>query len=195
MASKRVPSARRDVGRVLNHCLETGRTVEIDGLGILRPLAHGEFDFVADTRPRVFLAYVEEDLPAVRRFADALQIAGFNPWLDKHELLPGQNWSRSIQQAIGTSDFFVPCFSGRATYKRGTFQCELRYALDCAVQIPLDEIFIIPVRLEKCDVPRRIADQIQYVDLFPGWEKGLKQITAAMRKQAKLHEKRRLLLL
>jgi hypothetical protein len=166
----------------------------MDGLGILRQKSSGGFEFVAETRPNVFLAYVEEDLVAVRKLADSLHAAGFNPWLDKRKLLPGQNWPRSIQQAIEISDFFVPCFSRRSTYKRGTFQCELRYALDCAAEVPLDEIFIVPVRLEACDVPKRISDHLQYVDLFPERQKGLTRVVAAMRRQIKLRENRRQLL-
>jgi hypothetical protein len=187
-------SSRNEVGRILKHCLDTGQSVEMDGLGILRPKLQGGFEFLAETRPKVFLAYVEEDFTAVRNLADALFAAGFNPWLDKRKLLPGQNWPRSIQQAIEISDFFVPCFSRRATYKRGTFQCELRYALDCAAEVPLDEIFIVPVRLEHCEVPKRISDVLQYVDLFPDWQKSVKRVIAAMRKQVRLRESRRLLL-
>lgn len=192
--ANRTPSARRDVGRLLKQCLETGRSVEIDGLGKFRPLSDGRFEFVAETQPQVFLAYVEEDFATVRGLADGLQAAGFSPWLDKQKLLPGQNWPRSIRRAIGISDFFIPCFSRRSTYKRGTFQCELRYALDCAAQVPLDEIFIVPVRLEQCEVPKRITDQIQYVDLFPDRQRGLRRVVAAMRKQVKLRVGRRLLL-
>ena len=66
---------------------------------------------MAETEPQVFLAYVEEDFATVRELANGLQAAGFSPWLDKQKLLPGQNWPRSIQRAIGISDFFVPCFS------------------------------------------------------------------------------------
>jgi hypothetical protein len=36
------------------------------------------------------------------------------------------------------------------------FQAEIRYALDCARQLPPDEIFIVPVRLDGCPVPRSI---------------------------------------
>ncbi len=178
------------VGWILKECLDTGRTIEMDGLGTLVPKPDGQFEFLAETRPKVFLAYVEEDLVRVRELADALHAAGFNPWLDKRKLLPGQNWPRSIQQAIEVSDFFVPCFSRRSTYKRGTFQCELRYALDCAAEVPLDEIFIVPLRLEACDVPKRISDCLQYVDLYPDWEKGLKRVIVSMRRQIKLRESR-----
>jgi len=98
--------------------------------------------------------------------------------------MPGQNWPRAIETAIQTSDFFVACFSRRSMSKRGTFHSELRYALLCAEKIPLDEIFFIPLRLDECAVPRRIAKQVQYVDLFPDWEAGLARVIAAMKKQA-----------
>ena len=178
----------------MKECLDTGSSIEMDGLGTLVRKPDGQFEFLAETQPKVFLAYVEEDLGKVRNLADALHRAGFNPWLDKRKLLPGQNWPRSIQQAIEISDFFVPCFSRRSTYKRGTFQCELRYALDCAAEVPLDETFIVPVRLETCEVPKRVSDCLHYVDLYPEWEKGVKRVMASMRRQVKLREVRRRLL-
>ena len=81
--------------------------------------------------------------------------------------MPGQNWPRAIESAIETSDFFIACFSGDSVSKKGGFQAEIRYALDCARQVPLDEIFLVPVRLDPCAVPRTIEKQYQYVDLFP----------------------------
>ena len=67
--------------------------------------------------------------------------------MDERKLLPGQNWPRAIESAIETSDFFLACYSANSVNKKGGFQAEIRYALDCARQIPLEEIFIVPVRL------------------------------------------------
>ena len=186
--------SKNEIGRIIKDCLDSGSTIEMDGLGTLIPKLDGQFEFLAENRPKVFLAYVEEDLLKVRKLADELQALGFNPWMDKQKLLPGQNWPRSIQLAIEVSDFFVPCFSQRSTYKRGTFQCELRYALDCAAEVPLDETFIVPVRLQACEVPKRISDHLQYVDLYPDWQRGLKRVVTSMRKQVKISESRRRLL-
>ena len=108
--------------------------------------------------------------------------------------MPGQNWPRAIERAIGISDFFVACFSKRATCKRGQFQSELRYALECAARVPLDDVFLIPVRLDDCPVPQRIANHLQYVDLFPDWNKGLRKVAAVIRKQARERRERPLLL-
>ena len=61
----------------------------------------------------------------------------------------------------------------------------MRYALECARRRPLDQGFLIPVRLEECTVPRRVSEQVQSVDLFPDWEKGVRRITRAIHKAAR----------
>jgi hypothetical protein len=44
---------------------------------------------------------------------------------------------------------------------------------------------VIPVRLEECQVPRRISDQVQYVDLFPDWGKGVERLAKAIQRTAR----------
>lgn len=177
----RTPEA---VFEILRRSLENGETVDIDGLGVLEKASSGEIRFTPQAQPQVFVAYVAEDLTMARRLAEGLRSAGCAPWLDKDKLLPGQNWLRAIERAIEDSDAFVACFSSRSILKRGQFQSELRYALDCARKLPLDQGFFIPVRLEPCAVPRRIADHVQYVDLFPDWERGIRRIARAVARNA-----------
>lgn len=176
-------NSSEQVARLVRQSLEEGATVEIDGLGLFRPSAEGRFEFLPQTSPQVFLAYVEEDYALAHRLYLQLRAEGFEPWLDKKKLLPGQNWPRAIEQAIEISNFFLPCFSNRAGGKRGHFQAELRYALDCAARLPLDDVYIIPIRLEECPVPLRIRRELQYVDLFPDWERGLRRILETMNGQ------------
>lgn len=171
------------VARMLRRALENGAAVEIDGLGTFLPGENRGFRFVAQNSPRIFIAYVEEDLEHAKKLYAAFEERGFRPWLDKKKLMPGQNWPRAIEDAIRTSDFFVACFSRRSTGKRGSFHSELRYALACADMVPLDEIFFIPVRFEECMVPARIAKKIQYVDLFTNWDAGLKKVLAIIARQ------------
>jgi hypothetical protein len=170
--------------RILRNSLESGKPVEIEGLGVFRQGSNG-VQFNPETRRQVFIAYAVEDLPQIRRLARALRSAGCAPWLDKETLIPGQNWPRAIERAIQTSDAFLACFSPRSVLKRGQFQSELRYALDCARRLPLEQIFVIPVRLEPCEVPAAIAEHVQYVDLFPDWNRGVKRILRAIPKRPK----------
>ena len=184
----------RRVARIVRRALEQGARVEIDGLGTFLPGRNQGFRFMAQTMPRVFIAYVEEDLVAANKLYQAFRRHGFRPWLDKNQLLAGQNWPRSIETAIQTSDFFVACFSRHSMSKRGGFHSELRYALSCASKIPLDEIFFIPLRLDECVVPRRIANQVQYVNLFPHWETGINHVIRVMRDQSVDRKRKRLAL-
>jgi TIR domain len=181
---------QRHIARIVRDALEQGSAVDIDGLGTFLPNRGSGLRFVAQTKQRVFIAYVEEDLEQAKRLYRAFEHHGFRPWMDKKNLMPGQNWPRAIETAIQTSDFFVACFSERATIKRGTFHSELRFALTCASKVPLDEIFFIPVRLDDCVVPGRIARKIQYVDLFPDWETGVDRVLAVLRRQQQNRRKK-----
>jgi len=67
--------------------------------------------------------------------------------------------------------------------KKGGFQAEIRYALDCARRVPLDDVFLIPVRLDACAVPASIRREIQYIDLFPDWERGFRRIVTILTRQ------------
>lgn len=168
--------------KIIRESVDRGLTVEIEGLGTFLPAEGGGYRFQPQNRPRVFVAYAVEDLKFARRLCASLESAGCAAWLDKDKLLPGQNWPRALERAIENSDAFLACFSPRSIAKRGQFQSELRYALDCARHLPLDHLFVVPVRFEPCEVPRRISDQVQYVDLFPDWDRGLKRILRAVRK-------------
>lgn len=177
------PDPLESLARILRRCLVAGHRVEIERLGTFLPSPSGGFSFLPDGRPTVFLAYVEEDRDSVLRLYDALESSGFNPWMDQKKLMAGQNWPRALEGAIHTADFFVACLSRRAIGKRGTFQSEMRYALDCARHTPLDGVFFLPARLEKCAVPRIIQQNLQYVDLFPSFDDGVSRLADTMRRE------------
>jgi hypothetical protein len=178
------PPTSRQVARFLRRCLASGIRIELDGLGAFQKMPTGEYHFEPFTQPRVFIAYVEEDIDAASRLCEHLRAQGCNPWLDREKLLPGQNWPRSIERAIDMADYFVAVFSTRSVIKRGQFQSELRYALDCASRQPLDRSFLLPVRLETCEVPNRISRATQYVDLFPDWDAGVRRLIDTIHQRA-----------
>jgi TIR domain len=175
--------ACEQVARIVLRGVAAGKTVEIDGLGIFYPDSRRGFRFEPRTLPQVFIAYGKEDESLATRLYEDLNRAGFNPWMDVRKLLAGQNWPRAIESAIESSDFFVACFSSRSVRKKGGFQSELRYALDCARQVPLDEIYIVPLRLDPCAVPRTIQHELQYIDLFPDWDGGIERLLTMLRRE------------
>lgn len=175
--------SNEELARFIRSSVEHSGTLELDGLGSFARTTQGKIRFVRSTRPRVFVAYAAEDGLAADRICDDLEKAGWSAWLDRRKLLPGQNWPRRIEEAIAAADCFIACFSGNSVCKRGGFQAEVRYALDCARRVPLDETFLIPVRLDECRVPARIQREIQYVDLFPDWGAGMAQVLRIMETQ------------
>jgi hypothetical protein len=179
-------AAERGVAAFLRRLLDNGASIDLDGLGTLKPSSDGRVRFLAARRLRIFLAYVSEDRRLAERLYRDFRGRGHDPWLDRRKLLPGQNWPRAIQQALETADFCVACFSSSSVSKRGIFQAEIRYALDCARLVPLDDVFLIPVRFDDCQVPGLIARETQCIDLFPDWDAGLARILEILDARAAL---------
>jgi len=180
------------IAEIIRRSLERGETVDISGLGTFRRNLAGQFEFVAESRPRVFLAYASEDVETVERLFQALESEGFAPWMDRRKLLPGQRWKRALRQAVCNSDYFIACFSRASVRKRGGFQVELREALDCALAMPLEEIYFIPARLDPCEAPEEIRREVQYADLFPNFQSGVDRIVETIRRQESVRRRTRL---
>lgn len=119
-----------------------------------------------DKRPlKVFLCHASADKPKVRELYRYLKRRGVQPWLDAEDLLPGQNWQVEIPKALETSDAIIICLSKGSIDKEGYVQKEIRFALDRALNMPEGRIFLIPARLEECDLPHSLSTY-QWVDLF-----------------------------
>lgn len=171
------------VSQIILDCLRKGKPVEIEGFGTFQPKSDGGFDFIALDAPRVFISYATEDASLAESLCDQLAASGFNPWLDRRNLMAGQNWPRLIEAAIEASDFFIACMSTNSISKRGGFQAEIRYALDIARRLPLEDTFIIPIRFDDCRLPARIARELQYIDLFPDRAAGTSKLIQAMQQE------------
>jgi len=171
----------KQIANIVSRGVAAGKVVEIEGLGSFFPDAEQGLRFEPESRPQVFIAYAKEDVELARLLYEALEAVGFSPWMDERRLLAGQNWPRAIESAIDNADFFIACYSAHSVNKKGGFQAEIRYALDCARQIPLEQIFLVPVRFGPCRVPRSIQRELQYVDLFPDWVEGLVRLVSTLR--------------
>lgn len=125
---------------------------------------------------KVFICYAEEDFEAAERMYNELLQIRQDPWMDKKSIVPGQKWEPTIREAIRTSDYFLAILSPHSVGKRGYVQKELRLGLEALDQFPDTEIFLIPVRIAPCDPSHLRLKEIQYVDMFPEWNAGVRQI-------------------
>jgi len=113
-----------------------------------------------------FLCYAKENSTAVREFRERLRAETWiDPWFDEEDILPGQKWEGSVVDAVHNSHAVIVFLSSIAVRKEGFFHKELKLALDAAAEKPDGTIFIIPIRLDVCDVPERLLPY-QYVDYF-----------------------------
>ncbi len=103
---------------------------------------------------------------------------GLDVWLDTESLLPGDRWKDKIQDAIENSNYFIALLSTKSVNKKGYVQKELKTALEVLDLFPSSERFILPVRLDDCEVCERKLKEHHWVDLFPEseYKNGLKKI-------------------
>ncbi|MBK8780377.1 MAG: toll/interleukin-1 receptor domain-containing protein [Anaerolineales bacterium] len=131
---------------------------------------------------KIFLCHSSGDKPEVEKLYAHLVKQGADPWLDSEKLLPGQDWNYEINKALDNSDVILVCLSKKSVDKEGYVQREVRIALDRALDMPEGRIFLIPGRLEKCELPRRLQTY-QWVDLFT--DSGMDKLTQALNLRAK----------
>lgn len=134
------------------------------------------------SRPlRVFLCHANGDKPTVRVLYRRLRDAGMDPWFDEEKLLPGQRWQEEIPKAVQKTDVVIVCLSMASVSKTGYVQREIVHALDVAEEQPEGSIFLIPLRLEECDVPYRLR-RYQWADYFAphGFDRLMLSLTARM---------------
>jgi len=137
---------------------------------------------------KVFLSYASEDRQPVRMLYQYLVNAGFDVWMDEKKLLPGQDWDLEIHNALHEADAVIVVFSKNMVKKEGYIQRELRLALDRSQEKPDGTIYLIPARLEECDIPRKWG-HLHYIDLNRG-DSGRVLIEALNRRANSLENKK-----
>jgi TIR domain len=85
--------------------------------------------------------------------------------MDEQSILPGKIWEDEIRHAIKDTDAMLVFLSRNSVSRTGYINKEIYQALEVTRLQPPGRIFIIPARLEQCEVPERLAE-IQYVDYF-----------------------------
>jgi TIR domain-containing protein len=102
----------------------------------------------------VFLSYSRHDLGFVEELDTFLKSLDVSTWFDKRSLIPGKRWEDVIEDEIPRSTIFMTCLSKAGLGKHGYFHAEQALAEKAALRIPRDELYIIPVLLGDCEIPR-----------------------------------------
>jgi len=142
-------------------------------------------------RPCVFLSYARSDGAAVRELYRFLDFEGFKPWMDTEDIPGGVEWESALNKAIQHSDFFCLCLTRNSVDRRGVIQKEIRAAFEKKEEMLDDDIYLITIRLEDCDVRDEKLRKFQWVDLFrnDGHDKLLFALNEGLKRRKKGAEK------
>ena len=123
---------------------------------------------------KVFLSYVRENQPIVQYIDQILTDYGIDIITDYRNMRGGYDWQNMLRELIENSGHFIPCFSKEfSSRERTVLYRELDYAIECVADINPQHNWIIPVRINECEIPKiRIRPQVlltnlHYIDLFP----------------------------
>ena len=114
---------------------------------------------------KIFICYAIEDLNRVHAIYRRLKIENYSPWMDKENLIGGQDWELEIEKTIDECNFFLACLSKHSVSKEGYVQKELKKGLEIYDRHPEGNIFLIPVRLDECQVPERFK-KLHWINLY-----------------------------
>jgi hypothetical protein len=128
---------------------------------------------MTEEKKHVFLSYCRDNQVEVKRLRDDLIAAGESVWWDQ-DIHPGQDWRFEIRKAMQNAYAVVLCLSkeSEARVTSGIYP-EAMDAINLYREYSPGSIFLIPVRLSACSIPRveidgaRTLDRLQYQDLFP----------------------------
>ncbi len=114
---------------------------------------------------RIFISHCSKDKAVVRELYQRLEgQIGLEPWLDEEKISIGEDWDREIRRTLRRAQVAIICLSPNAIKARGYFQKEVKLILDAAARRPKNKIFIVPVKVKKCEPPKRFQ-RWQMVDL------------------------------
>ena len=107
---------------------------------------------------QVFISYASEDCISVEKLFEKLSgKRRFELWMDTKKLVAGVDWKTKIANTISSVDAMIICLSPISVGKIGIVQKEIVWALEIADQQPEGTTFILPVKLEECEMQKRLS--------------------------------------
>lgn len=137
---------------------------------------------------KAFISYQRADLQLIQPIVARLKAAHIDCWIDFDDLTYGAVWRRQIRRAIRSGGAFVPFFSPRYTNRRTTFMNEeIREAIQQARLMHPDTTWLIPVKLEPCEIPDMTIDgttdltSLHYIDFAADWSAAMEALINTLR--------------
>lgn len=137
---------------------------------------------------KVFISYAKEDIETAIEIYNFLKTNGYDPWLAKEKILPGQIWHTEILSALKKADFIILLLSKISVEKRGFVQKEYKLAQEYCEEKLDSDIYIIPCKIDDCEVPGALS-RFQWAELKQ--DGFFNSILASLEKQNEKYENRK----
>jgi len=122
---------------------------------------------------QVFISYSRAD----KEFADRLRLdllnIGLSVWKDDNDIKPGDSISKSIEQAINTSDYFFLILS---TSSSSSNWVDIEYRSALQSQLRNSSPRIVPIRLHNVELPAFLRD-IQCANFIDDYSSGWAELS------------------
>ncbi len=102
-----------------------------------------------------------DDQKIAQRVINTLRALGIKTWYAE-DVLPGQDWKLEHGRAYKEADLVFFLVS-KSTIKEGQHNRYVRLVLDIQMEKPESGLKLIPIRLEKCEMPDLLSD-LRYLD-------------------------------
>ena len=118
-----------------------------------------------------FFSYSRDDSEFALRLAEDLKSAGASVWLDQLDIKAGEEWDRSIEDALTRASRMLLILSPSSVRSRNV-RNEISFALD-------EEKSIVPILYRDCTVPLQLQ-RVQYIDFRTDYAQGLKALLRSL---------------
>ncbi len=119
------------------------------------------------SKKKIFISYSRADSDYVSRLVDAFRSKGFDVWFDKN-IRSGNEWDNTIEREIKNADAMVLILSNTSV-QSDNVKDEMSYAMQLSKNV-------IPIKIEECDVPMRLARK-QFIDFTQvGFDQGVNRL-------------------
>jgi hypothetical protein len=126
----------------------------------------------------VFLSHSSKDKTSARYLAVDLAKAGFRPWFDEWEILPGDSIPKRLSQGLEECRAVVVLLSPEATKSEWV---EREWHAKYWEEIERRQVMVIPLLLKPCKVPTLLRAK-RYADCTTDFSAGVRDVLQSLRR-------------
>ncbi|MGH9840567.1 MAG: TIR domain-containing protein [Blastocatellia bacterium] len=179
-----VISFYRDYQQLVAPTVEYGATQMIIKPYEPELLIHAILRSLKNASTQIFFNYAVQDKGRVAALYSKLADEGFTLWMDVKNLLPGEVREFSIGKALQDASFVLIFLSANYVNYRGHWHSVKKNAVELFENTLRDDIYLIPVLLEDCDVPEDLQ-KFQPAKIYEEgeWEKLVQAIREGVKRR------------